>query len=193
MEKGVVEFGLLWVLLILIAIFLLAAAIPMILRAIGLSEWGNLIDKLNNLQKYKGEGVTIFLPTYIESVMFFKGENEECRHSLCKDMCLDSKGKPCKGNTFIVVIINKGAKPTFLGILGKVVTFQIDKAKAESVKMVLRDACLTKDYEINSFEGNFVQNGVLILEGDRKNGKTYCIKIEEISGKFNIHVKEGPC
>jgi len=191
--KGVVESGLLWVLLILIAIFLLAVGIPIVLRAIGLSEWGNLIDNLQNLQKHKGEGVTISLPQYVGSIMFFRGENGECKHVLCKDMCTDRSGKPIEGNTFVIVKIKSEAKPTTLSVLWKAATLRIDDAKADAVKMAVADTCLPKDYEINIITGKPLTDGILILEGERGGTKTYCIKPEEISGKLNLNVKEGAC
>jgi hypothetical protein len=191
--KGVVESGLLWVLLILIAIFLLAVGIPIVLRAIGLGEWGNLIDNLQNLQKHKGEGVTISLPQYVGSIMFFRGEGGECKHPLCKDICLDRNGKPCQGNTFITVNIESGAKPTTLSVLWNAATLRIDKAKAEAVKMAVADTCLPKDYEINIMTPKFVTDNVLVLQGDRSGTKTYCITPEEISGKINLNIKEGAC
>ncbi len=191
--KGVVESGLLWVLLILIAIFLLAVGIPIVLRAIGLGEWGNLIDNLQNLQKHKDEGVTISLPQYVGSIMFFRGEGGECKHVLCKDMCTDRSGKPMQGNTFITVNIESGAMPTTLSVLWKAATFRINDAKADAVKMAIADTCLPKDYEINIMTSNFMTDNVLVLQGERGGTKTYCITPEEISGKLNLNVKEGAC
>jgi len=201
--RGQVEWGLMFVLLIIIGIWLLAMALPIILRAMGMTEFGNLLDKLQNLQKYKDEGVSVSLPTYVSSVNFFQGVNEACVHPLCRSLCTEkASGEPCKGNGFITVNLDSSSKPTTLSVLWKFATFRFDKAKAEAVQMAISDTCIPRDFFI-VFGGTpeptkYIQtdgkHATLVLEGSVDKVKSYCIRPRETKNGLEINiVKEDAC
>ena len=191
--KAITDWALFFVFIIVLALFLLAAALPVILRTIGLQELGGLVDKVQNIQKYTDESITLSLPTYVESVMFFNGENGKCAHTLCKDLCTDKNGNPMEGDSFVTINIDQSAKPTTLGILWKTVTFQFNKAKADAAQMFATDMCFPKSLPFSYGTTQYMQNGVLVMEGDKDDTKSYCITPSKNVNGLSIMVAEGAC
>ena len=75
--RASVSAGFLLFLFIILALSLLVMSLPIILKAIGMPQWGELIEKLQNIEKYKGEGVTLTLPHYIDRIEFINGYNNK--------------------------------------------------------------------------------------------------------------------
>jgi hypothetical protein len=194
--RAIVDWSLIFVAIIVIAMFIFAAyAIPKTLQALGLKEYGDLEEKLLNLQKYREEGVTLYLPEYVERIEFIHGTDGKCSGAAC-DLCGSAPwGTPLTGNTFITIRINKEKLPSWSSVLWKTVTLDGNGVKNDMVKMVVNDQCLPKDFE-SSFETNkyINTNGVMVLPGDPRNIKAYCIRIQEKTGRRAINVaKEEGC
>ncbi|MCK4335260.1 MAG: hypothetical protein KAW40_00885 [Candidatus Aenigmarchaeota archaeon] len=188
--RAVVSTGFLLVMFIVLALAILIMSLPIVLRSIGLQEWGNLIEKVQNIQKYEGEGgVTLSLPEYIDRVEFIRGDdNEKCIGSvgvcgLCENL---------EGKTFITIRIDQKEKPSVGSVLWKLVTFRPNKAKADAVKMSLTDICYPKNFASSFQTAKYIdiREGTLVLEGN----KNYCVKLKKTTRDMNIFVtKEGGC
>lgn len=180
--------SLLWVSLIVLALMLLVLVIPIVLKAAGNKELAELEFKIQTLDKYE-EGVTLYLPDYIESVEFIKGYNNMCGEpaGLC-DVC-----SGLEGNTFIVIRFDKGKKPGIGNVLFKFFTFRPNGAKRDAVKMAtLNDRCYPRSYE-SEFQVNpdlidYI-GWALVLEGDNE----YCVRIKDSVSGVDIYAKEGEC
>ncbi len=198
--RAVISVEFVLVMFIVLALAILIFSLPIVLGSIGLQEWGNLIKKVQNIQKYDGDSVTLTLPHYIDRIEFIKGYDNKCGETssaacyICKNL---------EGNTFITISIDQKEKPSIGSVLWKLVTFRPNKAKSDAVKMSLTDICYPKDFE-SSFHITVrgspdlkidYYGWALVLEGDRNKIKEYCVKpkIIKTRNEMQIHVEEGKC
>ncbi len=190
--KAQIGWALLWTFLIALVMMVLVFALPIMLRSVGLQEWGTLLNKLMELSKH--DEASLYLPTYVSSVSIFHGEGGECKDMRCRSMCKDSSGRPLEGETFITVNLNPNSRPSTISVLWKFATFRVDKAKADAAQMAVSEMCLPMAYESSFETAKYVERNALVLGGDESNPKSYCIRIERRTGVTSIHVvSESKC
>ena len=202
--KGITGKMLIEVFIILATIFALVLGLPVVLNAIGMTEWSELVRKVQDIEKYDDEGITFSLPQYIERIEFIQGSEEQlCEtpklpgipQDLLVSVC--TLCKKLEGNTFIVIKIDQQSKPSIGSVWWKLITLRFKNAKSDAVKMGLTDICYPKDFVSNFQNSKFIEPNyrgfVMVLPGDRNEVKKYCVTPVKKTNQVDINVKEGEC
>jgi len=184
--------------IVLVVAFLLAWALPTYLKAIGFQEWGELVEDLQNVQKYRGEEITLVLPANVDDVMFVKADQDGfCPRDVCGSMCINTKtGDSIPGKSFILLRLDESRSASLGSVIWKTVTLRLNQAKAEATELAsigVTDMCIVKNFEVDYLSPGYVSGPAMILPGDG-DLKKYCLGIEENTGVIQIGViKETSC
>ncbi len=158
----------------ILLILVIGIGLPLVLKQIGLAQWSDVLEKMQNLERYK-EPVQVRLTSTIDSIEFLN----ENKNTLCEGR---------KGKSFILIKVGKKPKTSTLGVLWKTIMHGVDSGISESVKGFIKTTCIPKDYTINLIDGPNP------LEGPRENDEVriYSISTDKIlvARSYNIHIKE---